>query len=395
MMKPDRQVLIAGGGIGGLAAALALARKGWSSKVLEQADELKEIGAGIQLGPNAFHTFDALGISDAVNESAVFPQEIIAMDALSGEQLLRMPVATLFPQRFGKPYGLIHRADLHSVLLKACIETGLVDLQSGCKVVNREDTDSGVIIHTADDQTHDGLALIGADGLWSNVRQSIVNDGAPRVSGHIAYRAVLPLDQVPQANRLDAMVVWMGPRFHLVHYPLRGWDMFNLVAVFHSDRFVEGWDTNGDPEELHLRFAGARPEVLNMLEKIDAWRMWVLCDRDPVSNWTSGKTTLLGDAAHPMLQYLAQGACMAMEDAVCLANHVEQARGQFEKAFESYPQARYLRTTRIQQTARLYGHAYHACGATRDLRNAYLKERTPEQVMEGMAWMYDEQSIPR
>lgn len=388
------QILIAGGGIGGLAAALALARIGKESHVFEQADEIKEIGAGIQLGPNAFYTFDELGISDEVNKLAVFPADIIAMDAISGEEILRLPVSELYPERFGKPYGLIHRADLHAVLLQACRDSGKVTLSASSKVESHVSDGKSVTVTTADGQTHTGPALIGADGLWSTVRQSIVNDGKPRVSGHIAYRAVLPIDQVLEANRKHAMVIWMGPRFHLVHYPLRQSDVFNLVAVFHSDKYDEGWDTYGDPEELRARFQGARPEVLGMLEKIDSWRMWVLCDRDPVGNWTKDNVTLLGDAAHPMLQYLAQGACMAMEDAVCLAKHVQASGGDFSKAFDSYAKARYLRTARIQQTARLYGQAYHASNATRDLRNAFLKERTPDQVMEGMAWMYEKDQIP-
>ncbi|AHG66178.1 3-hydroxybenzoate 6-monooxygenase [Advenella mimigardefordensis] len=387
-------VLIAGGGVGGLSAALALARNGLESSVFEQADEFKEIGAGIQLGPNAFHTFDDLGIADEVHELTVYPDDIVAMDAINGEEIVRLPVAKLFPKRFGKPYGLIHRADLHSVLLRACRETGKVNLLSAKKVTDFNANGKEVVVTAADEQQHTGAALIGADGLWSTVRQRIVGDGKPRISGHIAYRAVLPLDQVPEANRQNAMVVWMGPRFHLVHYPLRGHDMFNLVAVFHSDRFDEGWDSYGDPEELNLRFKGARPEVLGMLEKIDSWRMWVLCDREPIANWTKGNTTLLGDAAHPMLQYLAQGACMAMEDAVCLSKHLTLTGNDFDAAFSSYQKARYLRTARIQQTARLYGQAYHAADATRDLRNHFLKSRTPEQTMESMAWMYDKDQIP-
>lgn len=395
----DRPVLVAGGGIGGLATALALARQGRTTRVFEQAHEFKEIGAGIQLGPNAFHTFDALGVTDAVNALAAFPDDIVAMDAISGEEIVRMPVGRLFPQRFDKPYGLIHRADLHQVLLDACRASGRVDLQASTRLHGYEQTAEGVVARTSTerngDAQHEGAALIGCDGLWSTIRPTIVDDGKPRVSGHIAYRAVLPTAQVPEANRQNAMTIWMGPRFHLVHYPLRRGELFNLVAVFHSDRFEEGWDTYGDPEELHQRFREARPEVLGMLEKIESWRMWVLCDREPMGTWSRGRVALLGDAAHPMLQYLAQGACMAMEDAVCLAGHLERAGGRFEEALASYPKARYLRTARIQLTARLYGHAYHAEGATRDLRNAFLRSRTAEQTMEGMAWMYDPKEIPR
>lgn len=394
MNTKNKPVIVVGGGIGGMASALALSRKGIATRVFEQASEFKEIGAGIQLGPNAFHTFDRLGITEAVKPLAAFPDDIIAMDALSGEALTTMPVGTLFPKRFGRPYGLIHRADLHAVLLDECQRSPYVELHAATKVERFEDTGQSVLVQTSQGQSHEGEALIGADGLWSTIRESVVGDGKPRVSGHIAYRAVLPTEDVPAENRLNAMVVWMGPKYHLVHYPLRGGKLFNLVAVFHSDRYEDGWDTFGDPEELHLRFQGAHPHVLNMLEKIESWRMWVLCDREPVGNWSQGRVTLLGDAAHPMLQYLAQGACMAMEDAVCLADKVSAAPAAIPEAFLAYQQARYLRTSRVQLTARLYGLAYHAAGATRDLRNAYLKSRSPEQTAEGMAWMYDLKEIP-
>jgi len=390
-----RPVLIAGGGIGGLAAALALSREGWPTHVFEQAETFKEIGAGIQLGPNAFYTFDALGITDRICELASFPDDIIAMDALSGEELTKLPVGQLFPERFGKPYGLIHRADLHKVLLDACRASGCVDLRAATRVEGYDETAGGVVVRTERGERVEGTALVGADGLWSSLRGAIVGDGKPRVSGHIAYRAVLRADEVPLGNRLNAMVVWMGPKYHLVHYPLRANELFNLVAVFHSDRYEDGWDTYGDPEELYLRFEGAHPLVLGMLDKIESWRMWVLCDREPVSNWSKGRVTLLGDAAHPMLQYLAQGACMAMEDAVCLANKMRDRGDDPAAAFLDYQRARYLRTSRTQLTARLYGHAYHAAGATRDLRNAFLASRSPQQTMESMAWMYDPKEIPQ
>jgi len=185
------------------------------------------------------------------------------------------------------------------------------------------------------------------------------------------------------------MVIWAGEKTHLVQYPVRGGDMFNLVATFHSSKFAEGWDSFGDSAELHERFAGACAPVRTLLGKIESWRMWVLCDRPPIRDWTKGNIALLGDAAHPMLQYLAQGANMAIEDAVCLASKVAKAGCDLPAAFHAYQQERYLRTARVQLTARLYGEVYHAAGATRDLRNAVLGERTPEQAFESMAWLYD------
>ena len=185
------------------------------------------------------------------------------------------------------------------------------------------------------------------------------------------------------------MVLWAGEKTHLVHYPLRGGEAFNLVAVFHSNRYEEGWDSFGDPSELHERFAGTCEEVRTLLSKINSWRMWVLCDREPVKGWARGRAVLLGDAAHPMLQYLAQGACMAVEDAVCLADQVEKTGGDFQRAFQSYEQLRYLRTARVQVTARYYGDVFHASGVVRELRNELLAGRSPQTAYDGMAWLYD------
>lgn len=382
-------VLIAGGGIGGCAAALALAQRGIAATILEQALELKEIGAGIQLGPNAFRVFDALGLREAVEKVVVYPDNLVMMDALTGEQVTRIGLGQPFLDRFGQPYGVIYRADLHRILVDACKAQTGVRLLTNQKMVEFDDDGQSVRVLTQTGETHLGRALIGADGLWSKVREKVVGDGKPRVSGHIAYRAVLPAADVPKHLRFNDMTLWAGPKLHLVQYPLHSGELFNLVAVFHSDRYEEGWDTYGDPEELKLRFKSACEPVQTLLSRIETWRMWVLCDRDPVSNWSSGRVTLLGDAAHPMLQYMAQGACMAMEDAMVLAQRVDENRSNLADAFLDYQRDRYLRACRVQLTARLYGEAYHAAGAVRELRNDFLRNRSPEQGMESLAWLYD------
>ena len=389
----DLPILIVGGGIGGLCTALALSKIGRRVHVLEQSEQFAEVGAGIQLAPNAFHVLRTLGVADAIMRTATFPSDLIVMDSLSGVEVTRIPVGAEFRARFGYPYGLNHRADLHGALLNACRRSPLVTLSSSRQVVGLDDHSDGVTARTTGGDVLQGAALIGADGLWSAVRKLVLCDGTPRVAGHIAYRAVMPVSEVPDANRRNAMTIWAGPKTHLVHYPLRGGELFNLVAVFHSNRYEEGWDTYGDVEELNQRFEGTRPEVRGMLAKIDSWRMWVLCDREPSAVWSKGRVALLGDAAHPMLQYLAQGACMAMEDAVCLSAKLEAAGQNCEKAFQDYQQARYLRTARVQLTARLYGEVLHASGASRDLRNAYLGARTPEQAYEEMAWLYDVRDV--
>jgi salicylate hydroxylase len=385
-----KPVLIVGGGIGGLAAALALAATGRAAHVLEQSTRFGEIGAGIQLGPNVFRMFERMGLTEAVEAVAFFPESLMMRDSTTGDLVTSIPVGSKeFRARFKYPYAVIYRADLHALLLEACQRSPLITLSTSTKITGHRDHGDHVVVATESGKSYEGAALIGADGLWSGVRAQIVNDGPPRVSGHIAYRAVLPIDAVPEAWRPNSVVLWGGAKHHFVHYPLRRGQIFNLVAVFHSDHYEEGWDTYGDPAELTERFRDAHPQVKGLLEKIEAWRMWVLCDREPVKQWSKGRVTLLGDAAHPMLQYLAQGACMAVEDAIVLADQVVAAKGDFETAFQAYQQARYLRTGRVQLTARYYGEAYHASGVTAELRNMMLGNRKPDQAFEGLGWLYD------
>jgi salicylate hydroxylase len=387
-------ILIAGGGIGGLAAALALARKGIRAQVIEQAGEFKEIGAGIQLGPNVFRMFEVLGLTGAVSKLAVFPKSLTMLDVMTGEEVTSIPLDDAFRKTFKHPYALIYRPDLLNVLLEACRASDLIRFDTSQKVVAVDERADGVIARTAGGRDYAGAALIGADGLWSTIRQLVVGDGKPQVAGHITYRAVLPTSEVPEHLRRWSMTFWAGEKVHLVIYPLRGGELYNLVAVFHSSRYEEGWDSFGDPAELNERFAKTCEPVRTLLGKINSWRMWVLCDRPPIKEWSRGRITLLGDAAHPMLQYLAQGAGMAIEDAVCLANKIEESQNNFAAAFQAYQQARYLRTGRVQIMARVYGELYHASNVARELRNLTLAARTPEQAFESMEWLYGEDAGP-
>src|ERR1700728_1528015 len=387
----DESVLIVGGGIGGLTAALALERHGIPSQVIEQAAEFKEIGARIQLGPNVFWMLDRLGLIAPVSALAVCPNNLVMRDSITGEEVTRISLGEAFRKRFHHPYALIHRADLHNVLLDACRQSDRIKLDASEKVVKVDETADGIAVKTESGKEYRGAALIGADGLWSTVRQIVVGDGRPKPAGHITYRAVLPASEVPEKYRWRDMAFWAGEKVHLVLYPLRTGDLYNLVAVFHSDRYEEGWDSFGDPAELHERFAKTCEPVRMLLNKIESWRMWVLCDRPPIKDWSRGRITLVGDAAHPMLQYLAQGAGMSIEDAVCLAEKVDTLRGDYPAAFRAYQQARYLRTGRVQIMARVYGEFYHAAGVAKELRNIMLGSRTPEDAMAGMEWLYGRQ----
>jgi salicylate hydroxylase len=381
--------LISGGGIGGLVTAYALARKGFPVRLFEQSPEFREVGAGIQLGPNIFRVLDKIGLKDEVLADAHIPPAQEMRDALTGKLITRIPLGAEFSARFGgQPYAVSHRADIHATFLKACEASNLITLETSRRVDGFEDNGKSVTITLENGERVEGRALIGCDGMWSNIREKIVGDGKPRVSGHIAYRAVLKRDQVPDDLWRPDVVLWAGPRTHFVHYPLRRGELYNLVAVFHSDHYEEGWNAEGSKDVMWQHFKKEVPQVLRMLERIDTWRMWVLCDREPVKDWTLGRVTLLGDAAHPMLQYLAQGACMAAEDAMVLADKVAEQPDDPEAAFKAYQQARYLRTARTQIMARVYGEFYHARGVTAELRDMAVSGRTPAQSYDGIEWLY-------
>jgi 3-hydroxybenzoate 6-monooxygenase len=388
-MTQPLPLLVAGGGIGGLAAAFVLARDGHAVTVLEQAAAFGEIGAGIQLGPNIFKMFEYLGLTEAVSRVAFFPTGLGMNDVRTGEKVVRVPLGDTALAAYGYPYGVIYRADLHQVFLDACRASPNVTLRTSSKVESFEQDGQGVTVHLHGGEALRGTALIGADGLWSRIREKVVGDGKPRVSGHIAYRAVLKREDVPAHLWSDDVLLWGGEKTHLVHYPLRRGELFNLVAVFHSNKYDEGWNTFGDTAELNERFAQAVPQVRELLGKIETWKMWVLCDREPVRNWSDQRVTLLGDAAHPMLQYLAQGAGQAIEDAVVLGAALRSCPRDIAQAFQKYQQARYLRTGRVQLTARFYGDIYHASGVQRELRNQLFQSGRESAGFAGLKWMYE------
>ncbi len=382
-------ILIAGGGIGGLAAAIGLARAGRRVTVLEKSPALGEIGAGIQLGPNAFHAFDALGVGDAARAMAVYIDRLRLMDALTAEEITHVDLGTAFRARFGNPYAVIHRGDLHGVFLRACREDPRIELRTAAEVIGYRQDAAAVTALLADGARIEGSALIGADGLWSRVRRQLVGDGAPRVSGHTTYRSVIPTARMPEHLRWNAATLWAGPKCHLVHYPLHGWEQFNLVVTYHNDAPEP---VAGKPvrfEEVMAGFTHIHPTAQAIIRHGQDWKLWVLCDRDPVGTWTDGRVALLGDAAHPMLQYMAQGACMAMEDAVALAHEVAARSDDLPAALAAYQNRRLLRTARVQLQSRAVGeHIYHPAGVHAALRNATMAAKSSEAWYDIMAWLY-------
>jgi len=386
-MAEPRHILVVGGGIGGLAAALALARLGLRVTLLEQAAEIGEIGAGIQLGPNAFAALDALGVGENARGRAVFTDELIMMDAVDASVVGRFPVGEAFRTRFGNPYAVIHRADIHTSILEGVRGSDRIQFHTSTKVVRIEQDASSVTAIDQHGQRFTADALVAADGVRSVARDIFFGD-TPRVSGHVVYRAVVPLADMPRDLRVNAPVVWAGPNCHLVHYPLRGGSEYNLVVTFHS-RQQEQWSvTDGSKEEVLSYFQGIHPRPRQLLECPKSWRRWATADRHPIPRWTAGRVTLLGDAAHGMLQYLAQGACMAIEDAVTLAEAMKACALDIDRAFALYEQSRIPRTARVVLSAREMGRLYHADGVERLVRNQLWEGRTPERFYDALQWLY-------
>jgi salicylate hydroxylase len=389
--RNSQPVIIAGGGIGGLAAALALARKGFRSVVLEQATQFGELGAGIQIAPNAWHALDALGVGARVKRDAVFIERLLMFDGVSGEKVIDVPLDARFAKRFGNPYAVTHRADIHGSLLDGCkAEPVLIELRTDTKVVGFESHDHEVLVKTVKNETIKGVALIGADGGRSVIRQRIVGDTLPLITGHMCYRAVLQADEVPKDLRFAAATLWAAHNAHIVHYPLRGWKLFNLVATIIGKHTSGGHNELALPDEVLPHFSHYCDKPLKLMRTPKEFRRWMLLHREPVDNWTQGRVTLLGDAAHFMLQYMAQGAAMAMEDAVCLGACADEADGDFEKSFIDYQKKRIVRATRVQISAnKLIGMIFHVPdGLQRAVRNDMYRGRSPERYYDALEWIF-------
>jgi len=382
-----KEILVAGGGIGGLAAALALAQKGRKVRVLEKAAEFGEIGYGIQMGPNVARMLDRLGVLEALEPTSVFPEALIFADALTNEEISRISLGKAFLARYKFRYFVIHRRDLHGGLLAACRNKGEVVLESSRGVKSFIQKADSVSVVCENGSVYEGAALIGADSLWSPTRQAVIGDGAPRMAGHYVYRGVVPIEDIADKSRMNTMTIWGGPDLHMVQYRLQGGAVMNNVATICSRRMRRGEPNPGAPDELEELFARTHPGVRENLRYISRERNWVLHDRDPATNWTDGRVTLLGDAAHPTLQYLAQGAQMAIEDAVVLAEKVAAAGEDYNRAFRAYQRERMNRSARVVLSSRFFGEWFHVDGGARELRNELARGRDPDNPWEA-DWLY-------
>ena len=393
MAKDD--LIIIGGGLGGLTTALASARHGFPVRVLEGAPEFGAIGYGIQFGPNVFHALDRIGVRAAVLEKADEPPAVLMIDAFNGKEVTRVATGVpAFRARFKYPYIIIHRIDLHNVLLDACRRDPLITLVGDAMVAHFEETGNGVTVATEDGRSFQGALLIGADGIRSRTRTQLFADGEPRRNGFVAFRTIVPMADVTADVPRHSVALWGGPSGHLVHYPLRHGALFNIAATFRRSANSERGDVAAYRAEVDQAYRDAHPTMKALLAMLDLSRRQAIGDRDPIRHWHKGRVVLLGDAAHPTLQSLAQGACMAIEDGVCLADCLTEANGNYEAAFLRYESARVMRTARVTLESRAIWDVYHSEGIARDVYWRMLGERSEVDTFQCLAWLYDGFRLP-
>ena len=382
------QLVVVGGGIGGLATALAAARHGHRSVVLERSKRFAELGAGIQLAPNGIHALNRLGVGRPLQDCAVHIDELRFMDGITEEHVVSLPFTEDYRRRFGNPYVVVHRGELYTVLLAACQDSDLIELRAGNTVTSYEQDATGatVVLDSGARLTGDGV--IGADGIHSALRQHMLADGEPRISGIVVYRDIVPIERVPEELRWNAVTWWAGPKCHLVHYPIANGTYLNLAGSRDNDTTEAFAGVPVQRADVYREFTPLGATAHRLLELGRNWKSWVLVDRDPVPNWTDGRVTLLGDAAHPMLHYVAQGACQALEDAVVLGDLLDCSAAELPQRFEKYNAQRQERTAQVQRLARDSIALWHAAGDRAVARNAALSAMSATDLHDYVEWMH-------
>lgn len=386
-----KKTLIIGGGIGGLAAALACAREGTDIALFERAPTFAEVGAGVQLGPNVVKILHAWGLKNALAGVASFPERLQVRSALTGAELGVLRLGSVAVERYGSPYATVHRADLHGVLLNAVQQQTPALLNLDSTVTAFEQHEDGVSLHTASGHDAQGDLLVGADGLWSLVRRQLLGDIAPMATGHLAYRAMVAQHSLPERLRSQQITAWLGPRMHVVQYPVRRGLWMNVVAIVHgrTQGDPQNWDHSANAADLQGYMAQTCPPLQDLIGAIEHWRLWGLNIRPPMQSaneQAQGRVALLGDAAHPMLPYLAQGAGMAIEDAACLGLAVGHSGLDVPAALKHYAASRWQRNARVQARAIRNGKIFHASGPVRWGRDAAMK-LLGERLLD-MPWLY-------
>ena len=389
-------MIIVGGGIGGLAAALACGQAGARPQVLERAATFSEVGAGIQMGPNVTRTLHAWGLAEDLKEIGFVPRKLEAKDTQTGQIIGTLRLGQRSLDTYGAPYVTVHRADLHRVLLQKIKRSGLAELCLDSEVQAVQQHADGIQISGTNlaaslTEFSKSAAMVGADGLWSKTRQFVVTPTAPRVTGLLAYRALVPMQSVPEKLRLQDVNVWVGPRVHAVLYPVKCGEYLNLVVVVQGPppASLDGWDHAGNKQDLEAAMGPIHADLRDTLTTVPAWRLWPLCDRPPLQGpheMAKGRICLLGDAAHPMRPFLAQGAGMAIEDAAELARSWARADLQVEDRLQMYAQARWARNAQVQHRSIRNGQIFHLQGPLRWGRNAAMK-LMGESLMD-VPWLY-------
>jgi salicylate hydroxylase len=391
------EVAIAGGGIGGLAAALGASRAGCNVRLLERAAAFSEVGAGVQLGPNVTRVLHAWGLHDALRSVAAFPGRLQVRNAEGGGLLGELPLGQSMAARYGAPYATVHRADLHGLLLEAFQQHADIQMHAGRALQSFSQSAEAVKLHATTGPDIECDALIGADGLWSTVRQQMLGDGLPRRTGHLAYRALVRQGTLPSPLRTQDVTVWLGQRLHVVQYPVRGGEQLNVVAFVHGEVAEDAgalidWDHSANKRDLLAALGSICARLRGVIEAIPDWRLWVMYDRPPMHGahqHALGRVALLGDAAHPMRPYLAQGAGMAIEDAAELGNALGQAKAvafDVPALLQSYALNRWQRNARVQARALRNGQIFHAEGLVRWGRDTSIK-LLGAKVLD-MPWLY-------
>lgn len=389
-------MLIVGGGIGGLAAALACAEKGAKPLLIERTSQFSEVGAGIQMGPNVTRTLFSWGLEKALQDYIFVPNSLCVKDAVSGQTLGTLPLGQRSQEKYGAPYVTVHRADLHQVLLQKVLSAGVTELKLQSEVDFLQEDNEGLTVsvkhlQTGHVETLNPQAMVGADGLWSDTRNYVVPQTAPRVTGLLAYRALLPMQVVPEFLRQQDVRVWVGSRMHAVLYPVRGGEFLNMVVIAPGQlpESLKDWDYDANSHDVFEALGVLHPHLKDVLEAVPNWRRWPIFDRPPLVSATQmakGRIALLGDAAHPMRPFLAQGAGMAIEDAAALATCWARVDLSINERWQLYAEMRWARNARVQARSIRNGRIFHMQGPMRWGRD--LAMRLMGESLMDVPWLY-------